>query len=56
VVELIGVHNLDESFGEQLHASVRGDYIECLEEKRREEAYAARRARLQAGLKEEEYP
>jgi hypothetical protein len=56
VVELIGVHNLDESFGEQLHASVHGDYIKCLEEKRREEAYAARRARLQAHLKEDKCP
>lgn len=56
VVELIRVHNLDESFAKRLHDSVRDDYIECLEEKRREEAYAARRARLQAETKEPKYP
>jgi hypothetical protein len=33
---------LDESFQEQLHSSVRGDFIECLEEKRREDEYEAR--------------
>lgn len=42
VVNLIGVHNLDESFVDQLHPSVRPDYIECLEEKRREDEYEAR--------------
>jgi len=42
VVNLIGVHSLDESFLDQLHPSVRGDYIECLEEKRREDEYEAR--------------
>jgi hypothetical protein len=42
VVFLIRVHNLDESFAEQLHPSVRRDYIECLEEKRREDEYEAR--------------
>jgi hypothetical protein len=42
VVYLIRVHNLDESFAEKLHPSVRGDFIECLEEKRREEEYEAR--------------
>jgi hypothetical protein len=42
VVNLIAVHNLDESFGERLHSTVRRDFIECLEEKRREEAYLAR--------------
>jgi hypothetical protein len=47
VVELIRFNNLDESFAERLHASVRRDYIECLEEKRREDEYAARRARRQ---------
>lgn len=45
VVELIGVHNLDESFAQQLHPSVRGDYIECLEEWRRELEYEARQDR-----------
>jgi hypothetical protein len=42
VVFLIRVHDLDESFAEQLHPSVRRDYIECLEEKRREDEYEAR--------------
>ena len=39
VVELIRIHNLDESFCNQLHPSVRGDFIECLEEMRRELEY-----------------
>jgi hypothetical protein len=42
VVYLIRTHNLDESFLEQLHTSVRRDFIECLEEKRREDDYEAR--------------
>ena len=42
VVLLIRVHNLDESFLDRLHPSVRGDFIECLEEKRREDEYEAR--------------
>jgi hypothetical protein len=42
VVSLIRVHGLDESFNEQLHPSVRGDFIECLEEKRREDEYEER--------------
>ena len=42
VVNLIGVHNLDESFLDRLHPSVRGDFIECLEEKRREDEYEVR--------------
>jgi hypothetical protein len=42
VVFLIRVHDLDESFMEQLHPSVHGDFIECLEEKRREDEYEAR--------------
>jgi hypothetical protein len=42
VVSLIRVHGLDESFKEQLHPSVRGDFIECLEEKRREDEYEER--------------
>jgi hypothetical protein len=42
VIELIRVHNLDESFQDQLHPAVRRDYIECLEEKRREDEYEAR--------------
>jgi hypothetical protein len=43
VVELIRFNNLDESFANRLHPSVHGDYIECLEEKRREDLYEARR-------------
>ena len=42
VVELIRFNNLDESFAEKLHPSVRRDYVECLEEKRREDEYEAR--------------
>ena len=42
VVELIRFNDLDESFAERLHPSVRGDYTECLEEKRREDDYEAR--------------
>lgn len=42
VVNLIRANDLDESFGKKLHASVRQDYIECLEEKRREDEYEAR--------------
>jgi hypothetical protein len=42
VVELIRFNHLDESFAQRLHPSVRRDYIECLEEKRREDEYEAR--------------
>jgi hypothetical protein len=42
VVFLIRVHNLDEAFLTNLHPSVHKDFIECLEEKRREEEYEAR--------------
>jgi hypothetical protein len=42
VVFLIRTHNLDESFLQQLHPSVHRDFIECLEEKRREDDYIAR--------------
>jgi hypothetical protein len=42
VVFLIRVHNLDESFLEKLHPSVHKDFVECLEEKRREDEYEAR--------------
>ena len=42
VVELIRFNDLDESFAARLHASVRKDYVECLEEKRREDDYEAR--------------
>ena len=42
VVELIRFNDLDESFAKRLHVSVRKDYIECLDEKRREDEYEAR--------------
>jgi hypothetical protein len=42
VVELIRFNDLDEAFAARLDESVRGDYIECLEEKRREDEYEAR--------------
>lgn len=42
VVSLIRAHQLDESFQNHLHRSVQSDYIECLEEKRREDEYEAR--------------
>jgi len=42
VVELIRIHNLEESFCNQFHPSVRGDFIECLDEMRRELEYEAR--------------
>jgi hypothetical protein len=42
VVHLIRVHDLNEAFAEQVHPSVRRDYVECLEEKRREDEYEAR--------------
>jgi hypothetical protein len=42
VVELIRFNNLDETFAERLHRSLRRDYIECLEEKRREDEYQTR--------------
>jgi hypothetical protein len=41
VVELIRFNELDESFLDKLHPSVRRDFIECLEEKRREDEYEA---------------
>jgi hypothetical protein len=41
VVELIRFNDLDEGFAERLLSSVRRDYIECLEEKRREDEYEA---------------
>lgn len=44
VVELIRFNHLDESFLQKLHPAVHRDYIECLEEKRREDEYEARQA------------
>ncbi len=57
VVELIRQNELDESFAEQLHASVRRDYIECLGEKRREDEYELRQDQAIAELDEQQdYP
>lgn len=42
VVRLIRANDLDQSFQDNLHPSIRGDYIECLEEIRREEEFEAR--------------
>lgn len=42
VVELIRFNELDEKFAQVLPPSVRQDYIECLEEKRRDDEYEAR--------------
>ncbi len=42
VVELIRLHELDEGFLKKLHPAVHRDFIECLEEKRREDEYEAR--------------
>lgn len=42
VVNLISVHKLDEAFLPRLHKSQHSDFIECLEEKRREDEYIDR--------------
>jgi hypothetical protein len=42
VVELIRVHDLNETFQDRLHLSVRQDFTESLIEKRREDEYDAR--------------
>jgi hypothetical protein len=42
VVDLIRANDLDESYLAQLHASVHRDFVECLEEKRREDEYERR--------------
>jgi hypothetical protein len=42
VVELIRYNHLDESFLKRLHPTVRQVFMECLEEKRREDLYQAR--------------
>jgi hypothetical protein len=46
VVSLIRENALDERFADGLHPSVRTDYLLCLDEKRREDEYEARRDRL----------
>jgi hypothetical protein len=42
VVFLIRTHNLDDSYLQHIHPSVHKDFIECLEEKRREDEYIGR--------------
>jgi hypothetical protein len=42
VVELIRYNRLGEAFARKLHPSVQRDFVECLEEKRREDEYEAR--------------
>lgn len=42
VVNLIRVHDLDESFLPRLHPTLHRDFVECLDEKRREDEYEAR--------------
>jgi hypothetical protein len=46
VVNLVRANDLDESYLSQLHESVRNDFIECLEEKRREDEYEKRQDSL----------
>lgn len=46
VVNLIRVHNLDESYLPKLHPSLHQDFIECLEEKRRDDEYEARQDQM----------
>jgi hypothetical protein len=49
VVNLIRANALDESFGDRLHPSVKADFIECLEEKRREDEYERRQSGADEG-------
>jgi hypothetical protein len=42
VVNLIRANDLDERFLPRLHPTLHDDFIECLEEKRREDEYEAR--------------
>lgn len=39
VVELIRRHNLDESFADQMHPSVRSTYMQCYDQKVEEDRY-----------------
>lgn len=57
VVYLIRENHLDEAFQEKLHPSVQGDYIECLEEKRRDDEYEQRQDQaFEEALREPEEP
>jgi hypothetical protein len=42
VIELIRANQLDETYSVELHSYVRQDFMECLEEYRREEEYDSR--------------
>lgn len=44
VVALIRANDLDETFMDRLHPSLHRDFLRCLDEKQREEAYEAREA------------
>jgi hypothetical protein len=57
VIDLIRRNELDDDFANQVHPSVRRDYIECLEEMRREDEYVRRQdeAALRA-MRDERYP
>jgi hypothetical protein len=54
VVHLIRVHNLDETFQTRLHPTLHHDFIECLEEKRREDEYEERSDRELENLTREQ--
>jgi hypothetical protein len=56
VVALIGIHKLDESFGNQIHPSLHPDFIECLEEMRREMEYELRQDRPLDGSTDAGHP
>lgn len=56
VVELIRFNNLGAAFQTQLHASVRGDFIGCLEEKRRDDMYESRQDRAFEELQKQDKP
>ncbi|HEX4793007.1 MAG TPA: hypothetical protein VH370_04400 [Humisphaera sp.] len=45
VINLIRANGLDDRFRDKLHPSVQSDYIECIEEMRREDDYEARQDR-----------
>lgn len=53
VVELIRANDLDESFLSHLHESVRKDFLEYLEERRRDDVYEARQEAALRKLEEE---
>jgi hypothetical protein len=56
VVNLIRAHNLDESYLARIHPSLQRDFIECLEEKRREDEYEARQdQQMEEHLRENKY-